>query len=174
MATSRDLASSARALFVSGAPGAGKSSVAEALLELGADAVVFDADWLLGPASDLAGRDLTVAESRDLWPLYDRLWTAILAMLARNGRPAALLTVMDPRSLPAVPWAHAVEWCLLDCDDATRTARLEARGWGEPEIADALADARALREQIAFVVDTSGTTAREAASRVATWLRTRG
>jgi chloramphenicol 3-O-phosphotransferase len=170
MASAGAPGASAQLLFVSGAPGAGKSTVAQALLELGSDALVFDADWLLEPTSELVGRDLSLTETSDLWPLYDRLWAAILAMIARNGRRAVLLTPMDPGSLPAVPWPGAVGWCLLDCDDATRSARLAARGWSEAEIAEALADARALREQIAFVIDTSGSTPSEAAARVAGWV----
>src|SRR5438093_5658758 len=94
-------------LFVTGAPGAGKSAVVKALIAGrvarrqtaapgGADSVlVFDADWLLEPASALAGRDLTVASA--LWPQYRGLWLRVLEMVARNGTSAALFTPMDPR-----------------------------------------------------------------------------
>jgi chloramphenicol 3-O-phosphotransferase len=155
--------------IVTGAPGAGKSSVAQALLDLGIDALVFDADQLLEPTSDLVGRPMT--EAADLWPTYDRLWVAILSMVVQNRHAAVLLTPMEPRSLPAVPWPERVGWCLLDCDDETRTARLNARGWSPDLIADALADARTLRDQVRFVVDTSHTDPREAAARVADWVR---
>src|SRR4051812_34725985 len=110
-----------RVLFVTGAPGAGKSAVAQALLDLDTDALVFDADWLLRPASDLVGRPMAAAS--DLWPTYRRLWVAILAMVAQNRRAAVLLSPMEPRELPTVPWPEGVDWCLLDCDDDTRTSR---------------------------------------------------
>ena len=152
-------------LFVTGAPGAGKSAVARALLDLASDALVFDADWLLEPMSRLMGRDM--AEAADLWPSYDRLWVAILDMVMRNRQSVVLLTPLEPRSLPDVPWPEHVGWCLLDCDDATRASRLKARGWSADLIADALADARALREQVRFVIDTSNTSPHEAAVRVA-------
>jgi broad-specificity NMP kinase len=155
-------------LVVTGAPGAGKSAVARALLELGTDALVFDADWLLESTSMLVGRPM--AEADDLWPAYDRLWAAILDMVAQNRRSVVLLTPLEPRSLPPVPWPDRVAWCLLDCDDETRVSRLKSRGWSPSEIAEALADARVLRDQVGFVVDTSRTTPREAAARVADWV----
>jgi broad-specificity NMP kinase len=162
----------ARVLFVTGAPGAGKSAVARALLDLGIDALVFDADRLLESTSELVGRDMR--EAADLWPAYDRLWVAIVDMVVQNRRAAVLLTPMEPRSLPAVPWPERVGWCLLDCDDETRTARLNARGWNADLIADALVDAQDLRNQVTFVINTSNTNPREAAARVADWIRTRG
>ena len=62
-------------------------------------------------------------------------------------------------------------WCRLDCDDATRTARLAARGWDAAAVAQALALAQALRRQIPFALDTSHTTPEEAAALVAAWIR---
>ena len=158
-----------RVLFVTGAPGAGKSTVAQALLDLGTDALVFDADWLLESTSQLVGRPM--ADADDLWPEYDRLWAAILDMVVQNRRAVVLLTPMEPRSLPPVPWPERVSWCLLDCDDETRTWRLQARGWSTSEISEALVDAQTLRDQVGFVVDTSGTDSREAAARVAAWIK---
>lgn len=156
-------------LFVTGAPGAGKSVIARALLDLGTDALVFDADWLLEPTSELVGRPM--AEAADLWPAYDRLWVAILDMMVQNRRTVVLLTPLESRSLPPVPWPDRVAWCLLDCDDEARIARLQARGWSTSEISEALADARALRDQVAFVVNTSRTTPHEAAAIVAGWIQ---
>jgi hypothetical protein len=128
-------------LFVAGAPGAGKSAVARALLERGTEALVFDADWLLEPASALAGRSLV--EASDLWSAYGALWLRVLAMVARNGRAAVHFVRVTPdeadgltRQLPQVP--VRLGWCRLDCDDATRTARLTARGWAAGAIAEAL------------------------------------
>ena len=163
-------------LFVTGAPGAGKSSVVKALVTgfaAGAPGgatgrvLVFDADWLLEPASALAGQDLTRAGA--LWPQYRGVWLRILEMVARNGISAALFTPMNPGSLPRIRWRVNVDWCLLDCDDASRTARLEARGWTPEAIEEALADARALRGEVEFVIDTARSTPEETASRLSDW-----
>jgi broad-specificity NMP kinase len=155
-------------LFVTGAPGAGKSAVAEALLELEVDALVFDGECLLESASDLAGGPIRTAP--DLWPAYDKVWVAILEMLVRNRRTAVLFTPMDSRSLPPLSEPDRVAWCLLDCDDETRTGRLEARGWDSYEIEDALSDAQSLRDDVDVVVDTSDTEPSEAAALVADWV----
>jgi chloramphenicol 3-O-phosphotransferase len=164
----------ARVLFVAGAPGAGKSAVAAALLERGSEALVFDADWLLDPASLLVGRSLL--EASDRWPAYGALWLRVLAMVARNGRTAVHFGRVTPaeaegllRQLRQVP--VRLGWCRLDCDDATRTARLAARGWAAAPIAEALAVAQALRHQIPLALDTSRTTPEEAAALVERWIR---
>lgn len=156
---------------MAGAPGAGKSAVAAALLERGSDALIFDGDWLLEPASILAGRSLV--EASDLWPAYGALWLRILAMVARNGRAAVHFGTVTPAEATGLLRQMPVRlgWCLLDCDDATRTARLAARAWGAAAIGEALADARTLRRQIAFALDTSHTTPQEAAALVAEWIR---
>lgn len=165
--------------FVTGAPGAGKSSVVQALHDRRrvpgdadpcAEMLVFDADWLLEVASELAGQDLTQSDARALWPAYRRVWLRILEMIARNGRSAILFTPMAPGSLPPIRWPVSVDWCLLDCDDATRTVRLRARGWTRAMLDEAIADAAALRGTVGFVIDTSHTTPEEAAARVGGWV----
>jgi hypothetical protein len=156
--------------LVTGAPGAGKSAIAEALLALPSAALVCDIDWLIGPVSALVGQP--IEEARQLWPAYNRLWLAILAMMARNRRPVIFFSPLDRAEVaaaaPAAP-LDAHHWCLLDCDDATRTARLAARGWTPAMIAEALEDARTLRDQIHHVIDTSRTTPAEAAAQVERW-----
>ena len=167
--TQRRSAAPVRVLFVTGAPGAGKSAVAQTLLDLDTDALVFDADWLLESTSRLVGRPM--AEADDLWPEYDRLWVAVLDMVVQNRRKVVLFTPMEPRSLPAVPWPGRVGWCLLDCDDEARTSRLKSRGWSNSAISEALADAQTLRDQVGFVIDTSHTNPQLAAARVADWVQ---
>lgn len=133
-------------LFVTGAPGAGKSTVAEALLRSRPEALIFDIDWLTLPVSALVGQPIVEAPS--LWPRYNRLWLAILEMVARNGRPAVLFTPWDRDDLAALPantGPDTIGWCLLDCDDAMRVARLRARGWTGEMIEEAVADAGVLR-----------------------------
>lgn len=133
------------------------------------DPLVFDADWLIEPASALAGQDLTVASA--FWPPYRQVWLRMLEMVARNGASAALFTPMNPGSLPRIRWPVNVDWCLLDCDDATRTVRLRERGWMNAAIQEAIADARALRREVELVIDTSGSTPEEAAARLSEWFR---
>jgi broad-specificity NMP kinase len=160
-------------LFVTGAPGAGKSSIAEALLRASSEALIFDIDWLTMPVSALVGQ--SIIEASHLWPRYNRLWLAILEMVVRNGRPAVLFTPWDRNdvaTLPAIAGVDPNGWCLLDCDDATRVARLRARGWTAAMIEEAVADAGVLRGQIDFVIDTSRTTPDEAAAHVDGWLAT--
>ncbi len=160
-------------LFVSGAPGSGKSSIVQVLLERApttlpsGDLLVFDADWLLEPTSELTGQDMTTAAS--LWPAYTRVWLRVLEMVARNGRSAALFTPSTPRDLSFVRWPVRVDSCLLDCDDSTRRERLRQRDWPDGEIAEAIADAAALRQQAEFIVDTSRVTPDEAAAAVQSW-----
>jgi hypothetical protein len=158
-------------VFVTGAPGAGKSAVAEALLGYSLEALIFDLDWLTASVSALVGQPIVAA--RHLWPHYNRLWLAIARMIARNRRPVVLFTPWDRgdlAALPAIDWADTIAWCLLDCDDETRVARLQARRWTRDMIDEAVADGRALRGQIDFVVDTSRTMPGEAAARVYRWL----
>ena len=158
-------------LFVTGAPGAGKSTVAEALLRSRPEALIFDIDWLTLPVSALVGQ--SIIEARPLWPRYNRLWLAILEMVARNGRSAVLFTPWDRDDLAALPASTRTDtagWCLLDCDDATRVARLRARGWTGAMIEEAVADARVLRGQVSPIIDTSRTTPDEAAAQVYDWL----
>ena len=151
-----------------------EGDAAAALLARGAEALVFDADWLLEPALLLVGRSLV--EARDRRPAYGALWLRVLAMVARNGRTAVHFGRVTPaeaaglrRQLRGV--LVRLGWCRLDCDDAPRTARLAARGWTAAAIADALAIAQALRDQIPLALDTSRTTPEEAAALVVQWIR---
>lgn len=155
--------------IVTGAPGAGKSSVVQVLLDRQTGFLVFDADRLLDAASSLSGQQ--VAETSRLWPPYRNLWLTFLRMTARNRRPAVLFIPMEPGELP-VSWQGAMRWCLLDCDDATRAVRLRARGWQAEAVAEAIDDARLLRHHVEFVIDTSRNSPDETAEAVATWLAT--
>ncbi len=146
-----------RVIFVTGAPGAGKSSTVVALRKLGDDLLVFDMDDLLPAASKLAGRE--VATDASTWPAYNMLWLAVLDMVRANRRPALLFTPIEPDDLPGSPASEVAaraEWRLFDCDDATRRRRLAARpGWTEAMIAEALADAASLRRLIPSQIETA-------------------
>ena len=160
-------------LIATGAPGAGKSTTAEALLGLRAQCAVFDIDWLLEASSDLAARDIRVDPAT--WPPYNRLWFEVLHASYKNGRTPVLFAPLDPgdvekAGLPS--WCSGVEWLLLDCDDAVRCRRLQQRaGWDEGRIAAALEDAAALREAVGLRVDTASLSPAEAARAVFDWCK---
>ena len=158
--------------IVTGAPGAGKSATVAALLRLRRDYLVFDADWLLPDLSALAGRSLV--ETTDLWPSYRRLWVTVARMVERNGRQTVLFIPLEPGELAAAlpdDWRGAARWCLLDCDDATRLARLRLRGWDAGAIDEAIRDAAALRAQIPRIIDSGRLAVTAVAAEIDRWLR---
>ncbi len=153
--------------IVTGAPASGKSSVVRALLAQRPDFLVFDADRLLDAASELCG--LGVAVESELWPPYRIIWLTFLRLIADNGRLPVLFMPLEPRELPP-SWQASVRWCLLDCDEATRRLRLRARDWQPAAIDEAIADAVALRQQIAEVIDTSQQEPESVATLLTAWL----
>jgi len=153
---------------VTGAPGSGKSSVACALLTQQSDFLIFDADHLLDAASALSGRQ--VAVEAVLWTPYRILWLTFLQLVTDNGRQAILFIPLEPRELPQ-PWQRSVRWFLLDCDDGTRTARLQERGWHGAAIEEAIVDACVLRQQILEGIDTSRQKPESVAAMFTDWLR---
>lgn len=161
--------------IVTGVPGAGKSAAVAALLRLRRAYLVFDADWLLPDLSTLTGH--AIAEAADLWPPYRRLWLTIARMIGQNGRRVVLFIPLEPGELAAVipdDWRGAVRWCLLDCDDPTRRARLLARGWDAGAIDEAIHDGSALRQQIDHVIDTGRLTVEAVAGALDRWLGGQG
>src|SRR5687767_1827254 len=141
--------------LVTGAPGAGKSLAVEELLRRGSPYFVLDVDWLADAASALAGRSIYTEPST--WPAYRRVWASVLRAALRNGQRPVLFTPADPEEVEEYRPSRdcPVAWLLLDCDDAVRRQRLEARaGWTEETIVEALADAAALRRTVARRVDT--------------------
>jgi hypothetical protein len=161
-----------RTVLVAGAPGSGKSTACEAFLELGSNYVAFDIDWLIVPASELAGRD--IIWDRSTWPAYGRVWFEILHGVTRNNRVPVLFTSHDRRDIEqiaGIDWCRGVEWLLLDCDDVTRDCRLRTRpGWTRAMIDDALGDARALRGTIEPCLNAAGLSPRAVAEWILDWL----
>ena len=161
--------------IVTGAPGAGKTTTVAALLRHPRDYLVFDTDILLPDLAALAGR--SGHDTEELWLPFRRLCVTLARMVGHNGRQAVLCIPIEPHELAAAlpdAWHGAVAWCLLDCDDATRRARLLARGWDERAIAEASNDARALRQHVPFVIDTGQLSAEAIATAIDRWLRGQG
>ena len=134
--------------------------------------IAFDMDWLLTPASALAGRDIRVEESA--WPSYNALWLEVLRAVHDNNRIAVLFGPVDASDLPIsiLPdWCGGIEWLLLDCPDAVRRARLAGRaGWTGAMIEEAEEDARILRETIPDRIDTQEHAPGAVADLILEWL----
>lgn len=158
--------------IVTGAPGSGKSTALHAFLELHSPYMAFDIDWLAEAASDLAGKQIYSDPST--WKPYGRLWFDVLLGIHKNGRTPVFFTPNDPQDIerygrPA--WCSDIKWLLLDCDAQIRRERLVQRpAWTEIMIAEALEDARVLRQSIPLQVDTGALAPIELAKRILQWL----
>ncbi|WP_205328555.1 AAA family ATPase [Glycomyces sp. YM15] len=148
---------------VSGAPGAGKTSVRAELLAAGNGMVVMDIDELLEDSA-LLGVPIAVPEAAPIWPAYGRMWRRIIDMTLRSGHPVLFLSPNIPSELRG-----ATGYLLLDCDDAVRADRLRARGWNTAQVDSALRDARAYRPLFDTVVRTDDTGPSGVAKRVLAW-----
>jgi hypothetical protein len=160
-----------RVLFVTGAPGAGKTAIAAHVAARLPNFIVLDMDSLVEPASRLAGVDLRRSEAASRWPAYNDLWVRIAAILAR-ARPVLLLGPLGPDEVDGAPSRRmlaAVEWALLDCSDATRRERLTGRGYELPAIADAIAGAAAKRSLGLHAISTDRGAPDQTAAEVAKW-----
>ncbi|WP_238176601.1 AAA family ATPase [Kribbella albertanoniae] len=132
-----------RLFVVTGAPGAGKSTVVPELVRLNpGNLVVMDMDELLDDQGRLLGISIASPTAAPIWPAYNAVWLRITELIRRSGIPVLLLTPGLPSELPEGRWLH------LDCPDAVRRKRLAARGWLQDQIDDALADAAELRKYV--------------------------
>jgi dephospho-CoA kinase len=155
---------------VTGAPGAGKSTVVPELLRLRrttsvgeSQLVVMDMDELLDSQGRLLGVDIAHSSAAANWPAYSALWLRITELVRRSGTPMLLLSPALPHELPEGRWLH------LDCPDAVRRKRLTARGWTESQIAEALADAAEIRKRVPRSVAGDGTP-EESAQTILAWV----
>ncbi len=149
--------------MVTGAPGAGKSTVIPELLRLkSGPLVVMDMDDLLTEGR-LLGITIADASAAAIWPAYNALWQRITELIRRSGVPVLLLCPLSPQELPEGRWLH------LDCPDDVRRRRLAARGWSEKQIAAALEDAAEMRKLVPRSVPGDGTP-EESARLILAWV----
>jgi hypothetical protein len=151
---------------VAGAPGVGKTTLLPALVEHADGEVVFDTDELLEDGS-LIGVPIATQEAAPIWPAYNRMWQRILNAVRRAGHPVIFLSTV-PNADEVTTDTH---WAGLDCADDLRLARLEARGWNEADIDDAMTDAKALRALIPTRFSTDDQDPDVLARRILDWVR---
>jgi RNase adaptor protein for sRNA GlmZ degradation len=150
---------------VTGASGAGKTTVTEPLRRLLPDCDVFEADITLRVA----------ALGLDTWR---NTWLRLVHEVALNGRVTVLCGSLMPdqlESLPARKLLGPIHFCNLDCLDEVLAERLTARpSWRHSSIETAIPEhqrfAAWLRTHIQPCFDTGTMTPAEVAERIARWV----
>jgi dephospho-CoA kinase len=154
-----------RLFVVTGAPGAGKSTVVPELVRLNPGGlVVMDMDELLDDDGRLLGIAIADPAAAPTWPAYNALWLRITELVRRSGSPVLLLSPLIPQELPEGRWLH------LDCPDDLRRERLAARGWSAADIEDAVRDAAEIRKLVPRSVSNQGTP-EESAEQILAWVK---
>ena len=146
-------------IYVLGAPGSGKTTVAPLLSSRLPTHTVIDWDAFIDAASDLAGRD--VRRSPETWPSYTKLVRAIVDSI--RPRPIIVLGGCSPSELRDWP---IDAWVLLDCADAERERRLGAHR-ARDEVTDAVSDGRHYRGLGLRVIDTTDRSSAQVAAALA-------
>lgn len=164
-----------KAYIVTGAPSAGKTSTIDELLKLdNQGAVILDIDWLMKPASQLAGKD--VVTHQETWKPFRQLWSDLIGKLLANHLDVvffANINKQDVAALNSAPLSQAT-WLLLDCSDEVRRARHTGRYGSEEGIEDNLEDARKLRAEVSTVIHTGELSPAQVAAKVQEWFSTGG
>lgn len=159
-------------LVVTGAPGAGKSTLAQSMLLLDHEFMVFDIDWLIDEGSDLIRRNLQVAP--EAWPAWGRLWFGILNSVVKNRQKPIFFcpnTPLDFENFGVPDWIDSIHWLHLDCTNDERRSRLVQRGWSATDIEAALADAEALRQAIPDSLMSDQMPVEELVAQLLSWSR---
>ena len=158
-------------LFVTGAPGAGKSTTLDALLKIDSEYIAFDIDWLIESASALVEKD--IHSDPGTWKPNGVLWFEILHSVCKNSVQPILFCPNSPSDIESfgLPyWCEKVHWILLDCEDEIRKQRLETRvDWNDKRKKEAFIDAASLREILRRSIDTSYSSPSEVAQKVLGW-----
>jgi len=165
-------------MIVSGASGAGKSAVCNALLGQDTDAVLLDSDILWCPAFNTPENDY-----RDFF----EIWLRMSKNIGQSGRPVVLFGAgmgVPGNVEPCIErrYFSAVHYRALICDDDTLVERLRARPQWR-----GCADDAFLQSQIDFnrwfketgptldppitLLDTTGASLEETAAQVMLWIK---
>lgn len=166
----RDPARRMPLFLVTGASAVGKTTLHVPLAEeLAGEAAVFDSDWLIDPFGRAAG-------DRGMdWDALLQGWAAVSHGLAQQGRATVLLGSFGPERIEALPNRGCIETVhclLLDCDDAVRRERLDARpAWRGRDVEAQTAWAQWLREHIEVHVRTDLLSLDETVAQIAAWVR---
>ena len=162
-----------RALFVvTGASGSGKTTIfPELLSRMSGWCAVFDADWLIDPLGRAA------KDGQIDWAAFTDTWLHVAHGVAQNGLPTLLLAPFIPEHLDNLPgraWIGEIHSLVLDCPDAERRRRMEARPrWRARDIDAQTEFGRWLRKNLSPVVDTTTQSPSGVAAAVAAWVRDR-
>ena len=162
---------SGKYFIVTGAPGTGKSSVVKELLSQKPGFIIYDIDWLVEAASKLSGKDVIFDQS--VWKDYRSLWFTVLQMALKNSQQVVFFAAIDKGDISELgsEISNNTAWCLLDCDDNTRKVRLEERSnWTSDQSLEAINDAKELREQIEYVINTDTKSISDVAREVRNWI----
>lgn len=151
---------------VTGASGAGKTTITEPLRRLLPDCAVFDVD-------------LTLQVAALGWETWRDTWLRVAYGEALSGRVTVLCGSLLPDQLDAVPARKLlgpVHFCNVDCPDGVLAGRLRARpSWRHSSVEAAVAEhqrfAAWLRTNIQPSFDTSVLTPEKVAERIAAWVR---
>ena len=151
---------------VTGASGAGKTTVAEPLRRLLPDCDVFEAD-------------ITLRVAALGWDTWRNTWLRLVHGVALNGRVTVLCGSLMPDQLESVPARKLlgpIHFCNLDCPDEVLAERLAARpSWRHSSLDTAIPEhqrfAAWLRTHIQPCFDTGAMTPAEVAERIARWVK---
>ncbi len=163
--TERDVSGRLPLFVVTGASGAGKTTVTSALTQVLANCDVFDVDVTLHVAA--LG-----------WDVWRNTWLQLAHAIALNGRPTVLCGSLMPDQLAGLPARHLVgpiHFCNLDCPDDVLVERLRARppwrGCTPEFVAEQRRFAGWLRSHVTPSFDTSGVGPEAVALQIARWVR---
>lgn len=154
---------------VTGAAGAGKTTLRQPLIDALPECAVFDVNWLYDTA-----RRISLPDPMDWMGLRDA-WLAVAHGVAQGGRVTVLLSAFLPgemAELPARRWIGDIHFAGLDCSDEVRRSRLAERSaWRRRDLAEELAFAGRVRTEVEVVVRTDEHSPDEAAALLAAWVR---